>query len=462
MTTQSYVGEILVSKVSIIGSNGKAIDITKVFTIIEIRESIFQPTMVGTIEISDGSALTETTPLTGNELIEISFKNPAANNTFHLRFNIIELANRVPMEGNKMGMTYVLHFISGEAIKSSLTRISKKYKGTITQIVNSIYNEYLRIDPPRRKISIAYDSEGGEGDFFADRAVNSLAVALREGKGHLHITNDASIQQEIVVPNWNPLATIEVLSERAVAGQSPAVNFVFFETLANFHFLSIDSLLRNPPKRSYSYGTKNLMGGSVEKESQFIMDFKINKSFQNPISALSTGMYSSTLITHDITRKKIEEFTYNYRNSFGNRAHLGKHPLIGHSGIKAHKAAVSNVYMYPKHKGLHDGLDNSNNAENWIMQGNSHMQEITAISATAILPGDSDVSAGDIVDFDLNVFAGQEPIKNTLIGGAYIIINLEHQFTKTEYQMKVDITKDSFGESIELSPEDSGEINAYF
>jgi hypothetical protein len=227
--------------------------------------------------------------------------------------------------------------------------------------------------------------------------------------------------------------------------------------------------LQSPARRKYTYAEKLLPGQSVEQKMNYVTDFKINKSFQNPMTAMSGGMYSGTLITHDITRKVIEKTVFNYRKDFEKRNHLGKYPLvqknIRHQDEKdvilekPYRAETSSIYLYPKHKGLHTGLDNSNNVENWLMNGNSQMQEITAISATAIIPGDISSSSdgnglviGDVIEFDLQIFQeGKERIVNPYIAGRYMIVNLTHEFNLSEYQIKVDVVKDGFDTNIDES-----------
>ena len=444
---QSRTGEIRVDKINLHTAFGTRIDILPFLVSISIVESVYNKTIRGEINLEDGIGLSETAPIIGSERLEISFHNPASDTIYNTRFVVVELKNRAPMPGSKKGMTYTLSFISEESLKSARSRISKKYRGTIPEIVERIYDEYLKTQK-RRQEDIG-DEEVNEG--FLDR-LNRLS-------NKLNVPYDASGTHEIVIPNWNPLDAIDILSRRAVSRQARAVNFVFFETLHNFNFVSIDSLLREPPRRSYLYMEKNLAQNSVERESTFINNFTIHKSFQNPLAALQQGIYSGTLITYDIVRKKIEKTTYNYKNEFAKRQHLGEYPLIQEqNALNPHRYASSTIFMYPKHKGLHTALDNSNFSESWMLQGNSHRHEITAISATVNIPGDTGISAGDIVFFDLHMFKeGNERTPNPYLNGNYMILNLTHTFTRETYNINMDIVSDTFNSSIEQPGELGGE-----
>jgi len=452
-TRQSRTGEIEIKTVHLHTAFGERIDIFRFLVSISIVESIYNKTISGEIKIKDGTGLSEIAPIIGSEILEISFHNPASDTIYKTRFVIVELKNRIPMTGSKRGMTYTLSFISEEELKSERTRISKKYRGTIPEIVERIYDEYLKTQKRKQEDAGADEAETGD-------EVNQGFLDLANRKSNsLFVPYDASGTHEIVIPNWTPLDAIHILSGRSVSRQSKAANFLFFETLNNFNFVSVDSLIRKPPKRNYLYMEKNLAQNDVERESTFINNFKIKKSFQNPLAALQKGIYSGTLITHDIVRKKIEKTTYNYRKEFSKRQHLGEYPLIQEkNALNPHRYASSTIFMYPKHKGLHTALDNSNFSELWAIQGNSHRHEITAISATVNIPGDTGISAGDIVFFDLHMFKeGNERIQNPYLGGRYMIHSLTHIFTTESYEINMNVVSDTFNSSIDRPDGSAGE-----
>ena len=57
--------------------------------------------------------------------------------------------------------------------------------------------------------------------------------------------NPQDIKSEIVIPNWNPFKAISFLASKAVAANPDAkgANFVFYQTLQGFRFVSIETLM---------------------------------------------------------------------------------------------------------------------------------------------------------------------------------------------------------------------------
>ena len=166
-----------------------------------------------------------------------------------------------------------------------------------------------------------------------------------------------------VIPNWTPFQALNFLAGRAVSvnSRSPGSNFVFYETLRGYRFVSIETLQaggfrgykfeedmkkvsfshykRYPsesdaigasPKASfipvyereynqpdikhtivYSTSTQNIRG-QAELDRRFIVyNHRLVKS-PDSIQNLGVGMYANRMITHDLVKMKVEEWDYHY------------------------------------------------------------------------------------------------------------------------------------------------------
>jgi hypothetical protein len=470
VSKQYYSGELDKDhyEVQLITYHGEGFDIKGIVSKILITENIFTHTLTGSLIIDDGVGLIEKAPIIGSEKILITFKNPAAKILNALEFRITSIANRKPKEGTRLGVTYILNIKSEESIINSTKRISQSYKGNIGQIVKKIYDDHLKT-----KKRGGGDEGMDVGEVIDSNDSNDLNVNTTEFSGY----------HKFIVPNWTPFQAIRYLSSRAVTTQSSAANCYFYETLGGFHFKFIDSLIRLPSfnqNKPYKYEIKNvpdagatdvgeiIFDSSVEKEMFGVTDFKILSSFPDSQESIAHGMYAGTLITHDIVRKKIERITYNYIKGFGTTAHAGRGPWIPEKGMsftthalesKPFEASSSNILLHPKHKNLHNNDENvdSNRVQDWLLQRLSFQKQMVGTQIEILVPGNSDISVGDMINFDLHIFAGKIRTQNPWLTGKYFLGKLTHEFNPDKYMMKMRLYKDSFTSfpMIQSSPQEN-------
>ena len=119
---------------------------------------------------------------------------------------------------------YTLKLSSVGWSNNTRTRISRGYKKKkYSDIVKEIFDDKLTI-------GTIHDT-----DYTSQKTLD-----IEETQG----------TYDVVIPRWKPFRCFDWLASRAK--KNNACNFVFFESLQNFHFRSIESLLQDEAQFTYS------------------------------------------------------------------------------------------------------------------------------------------------------------------------------------------------------------------
>jgi len=398
----------------IIKSEDTSVDITEVVTSINIYQSLYDPFVTGDITIIDVPSSRVTKNFRGGivgkgeELIfSLSTKTTPVSRDKTLDFAkyYIYKVSMVPLESAgeqaifKQATTY--HFCSKGMIVNEFKKIRKSYKNKISNIVNSIAKNQLSLD-----VSIDEETNG---------------------------------KQKVVIPNLSPMKAIMWLTSRAYAGSSGTTgkatadknknkdnkqnhNFVFYEDIDHkHHFTSIGSLMKRDPV----IGTKeddgitirmmpnnNLVSGEITKKVSFEALQHLAKDF-SPLNNIKEGMYASTCLTFDITRKKYAKTTMRYDKLFEKQNHLYDRQLVD-TKFAPSSSVINQVYdnpdavikYYPKATKLFSvrekpgNPDNpANNVDKWLLQRIASMAALDQFGMDVEIKGNVGISLGDVVFF---------------------------------------------------------------
>ena len=192
---------------------------------------------------------------------------------------------------------YRVHFISREAIRNSITRISKAFSGPVENAVNEIISDEKYLDTVKPI-------------YLEQTATNS----------------------KYVIPNLKPFQTIKFLGQNAVSNKYSNAGYLFFERTDGFHFRSLGSLLAlggaraRPTVWNYMTQLTNVQDGNkpevkdIQRRLQTILKYEIGK----PVDTLNNmldGMYANKLVVHDAFNKTIKTHNFNYKDNYEKEFH---------------------------------------------------------------------------------------------------------------------------------------------
>ena len=439
-STIAVAGDFELELAEIISVGETPVDVTAEVMEVIIYEDTQNVVLSGTLIFKDNFNLTNIMPLLGQEILKLKIRTPSLEDFLDVIdfteqvFFIYEIETSVPV--GDMNQVHVLNFISMEAMINQRKKISKTLKGTYAHIVKSIL----------------------EGEL--------------ESTKDLYIEPSSGIKQ-IIGPNWHPFDIIEMAKKESVSEEYLSPTYLFYETMWGFHFRSLESLYTAPIAAYYttsSQGGLNVQKGGQQDlmgEFQKILDYNINQTPDTLLNS-SSGVYGSTLITHDIFNKTFVTSTYNYLDAFPNEKHINsfhgkpQNPMFSAVALDDVKSRISDfptkTYMLPVSikdtaKGIDSHYTNAQglypyqgyNPNKWLQRRSSQMAQLDAgFVITITVNGNTALHAGEIVELELPYSAMQKSDEKETVDrffrGPFMIRNLQHRFDNIGRTHKIIMT----------------------
>ena len=344
------------------------------WTEINFYEDIYSPVVHGDITIQEGVGLVEATPIMGEEILEVRIStagavptpiggtatdippNPdEADKFINHFFRIYKLDP--PVQLNENFRAIKMHFVSDVMFTNMQVKVQRTYP--TKQVENQAQSETVTDYKPYTVADIVRDIyvECLIGDRRPTRCLPTNIDLLVEP------TRGAS---SVCIPNWTPFKAINFLASRAMSvnSKSKGSNFVFYETLKGFRFVSIETLFQgglikgykkkkpadarfayyknnsneattkqqrkayipvydevfqeliNVPGQQpyvavYTYKPANIGGRDTIAEKFAVTEFSLVSSFDT-MKNLGMGMYANKVVTHDLIQMKQTPVSYYY------------------------------------------------------------------------------------------------------------------------------------------------------
>ena len=430
--TLQHPGDYIIDGMVVIGSSGVPVEISKLLQELNIFQNIGTPFMSGSILIKDGAGLAEVLPFMGQERLIFSLRTPGRQKVDFNEYHAIIYNVGARIHQTDRSQNIILNFTSLENYKNIRTKVSKSFKGNISNIVKEILTSenYLGSRKP------------------------------------INIEPTRNIRT-FVIPNISPFDAINVMKVESVSATEEAPHYLFYENQDGFHFRSIDSLLGQ--KKSLSVIEKDTYRfeppppGNISVDPNYILPTILHWEVGNNTNSflnVRAGMYASTLYTHDIFNKNIQKFEFDYikdgfkkRNSTNqNRKNSGPQvpqTKIGDKPITEYPESI--IFVHPTgSENLHT-LGTDNNSKEWLQESRSRNLEKEFFTLRIETYGNTGVQVGDLINViipsnkPMSSAEGRDAYDRTL-SGRYMITKIHHLVVPStqSHSMTMMVMKDSF------------------
>ena len=501
-------GDYKVEKLVLLSPNVDAeIDLTPTFDTIQIFEDISTPYLLMDLSIVESYGLRELIPLIGEEFIELvaatagvtaKTGSPSQNKFDGVISKVFRVTSLSPIiSTSERVKNYVIHCVSVEAIINEKTRISRGYrKKSIDHVIKDIYKKNI-VKP----LETEYSSYVGKDK------VKPLVIEPTEG------THD------ITFPFKKPFDIFDDLAEKALtlnepeqeqtrnphtdvppALQAGGALYMFYETLSNFRFESLETVFKRDPKRHiYAKPSPSISADDIINGFNVCLDYQIDGLF-DIIDNLRAGMYASKLITHDMTRMRYDITGYSYvlrndtpisipepstgietetqsgstepeaskkkladltlslaRTGAGGKLCTDKNDLLHDSDdgerckIKFMATDLNHAYFFEANRKAAGGAKEKgikeSNLERRVQLRDSQLQQLDNIKLTLRMYGDSSLRVGEIINFyapSQTLQEGSEQTADVFLSGKYIITRIKHIINAEQYLMNIQCRKDAW------------------
>ena len=430
-----HPGDYFLDGVLIVGSSGVEVEVTDLMRELNIYQSIDSPFMSGNIMIEDTSGLAELFPFVGQERIIFSLKTPGRVPIDFNRYHGVIYNVGKRFHTTDRAQTLLLNFTTLESLKNLRTKVSKSFKGNISDMVQTILKSPNFL--------------GTKKPIFIDLTKNN---------------------RTFVIPNLSPFKAIDLLKREAVSKKEGSPHFLFYENQDGFHFRSLDSLLGSVGNLSVdhveTYRFEPAPGGitspaPAEYSLPTILHWEAADN-SNTFNGLKSGMYSSTLFTHDIFNKNIQKFTYDYATDRAKRNTTNKIKKSSDIQIPTTKVddkktvtqfPESTIFVHPSGSDKLHTDSTDNNADEWLQESRSRAVERNFFTLKIETYGNTNVTIGDLINVvipsnkTMDSAAGGESV-DPIISGRYLVTEQHHLVIpdKQMHSMVLTIMKDSFAQ----------------
>ena len=413
MNTLDWIGSIYISNDTV------AMDISEAVIRVEITVDLFSPYPMGYILLQDMPSnsiiakLGQDGIIGKGEEIRLAFTAKIGQYFQELAgFYIYKVEPLAPDDHLvlKQKMNYKLYFSSQVFFTNELIRISRYYEGKLSEIVKQLVEKNLQA-----KLETLEETNKKQGIFF---------------------------------PRLTPIECINMCAGKSISKENENdANYVFYGDLDHkYHYVSLGKLMKSKPV----IGTFDLDG--IVVETPFGVNYSSNGTIDkgptkhhalrydikpySPIKNLVQGMFSSSLLEFDITKRKYKKHTYNYSEEFKKGRHLVDRPILSKSADFISLSYI-NPDMVPLYYTSSQWLQDenevsvfSNNANNsareYMLKRRSQMQQINQMGLEIELPGNPILKIGQTVYFGRPQidYSGKEAetwFRNPYVTGKFLI-----------------------------------------
>jgi len=455
ITTESIqaAGDVIIDEVILFTSAGE-IDLRNFLLEFSLYEDMFSNAMSATAIITDAAGIISKVPLRGGEFLNITIRTPTfpATPEFSIKrtFIVTGLLDRILDKDRQQ--IYVLRLVSPEAVSDNLQPLSKSYSGTTDKIVGDIFKEYL--------LAPRYTGDAGTSALYIFGAPHSSSLTF-------------------VVPFWTPFKAINWVCARTVSGRGVAPNALFYESNKNFYYGTVEDIISQQRNAGivfgeYFYGDNSIRDRSSGNFNYVSSDlgtgYKVIEAINIPrqfdiLDGQDLGYYSGTMLTHDIVTKEYYDVIWDYGDSFTAYRHLESYTTDGGgtredlSGAypQFSKSTPKHPHTYrtvrtKHHKIFNDYTDSK--IENWSLQRNSMLYEMSNLRIHIDVPGRTDIEVGVLVYLNFPIGTNKETDVasnfDERMSGVYLVSAIHHTISIIgKHKMVLELIKDSFKKSVD-------------
>tara|TARA_Y100000356_G_C11253944_1_gene288875 strand:- start:601 stop:2067 length:1467 start_codon:yes stop_codon:yes gene_type:complete len=444
-------GDYNLKEVVIVNSHGERADIKAFILELNLFESVFQGTMLGSIVLTDNANLVNIVPLKGNERLYFKLTTAGAtgpedaidaNPDTGYPFYVYKLSDRKEVEHNVS--SYVLHFGTREFMRNLRTKVSQAYSGDISASALKILRDETALDSQK--------------PVFFEPTRNA---------------------DKVVIPNMKPLNAIGLLADRALSKNGQGAGYFFYETTKGFHFrswenmTSLETRTLREPKMIFRYNAKKIPNTPDRTfiNERSIDEYKFVKHYDTA-AMQSMGVYSQNIIYYNFYNKEIQRTDWKYMHYWKDLKHTDDKnmpftndpvdvdpkdaPEVGDKGVGDYTQSKTTLlpttrYAHGDNTGAYGDDPGSEGLTEAIknFQYKSLVNNVLEIT----IKGHAQLQAGDLIQINIPPI-DKDKTKRKDTGhdfddhhsGNYVITAIHHKTTREQYLMVCECIKDSVRE----------------
>ena len=413
-------------------AGGKSISLKTSISDFRYFESITDPTIRVNIIFSDtgnsmeGKNILRELPIVGTEKCEITVLDNSDN-----EIQVELLVNDVvPIQENTKETVVKLQLVSKEFVENELSRVNLRFDGKVSDHINKILTEK--------------DFIGTEKEIDVEQTVNVY---------------------NFFGNNKKPMYTCSWLAKKGVpntgGGLGKTAGFFFYETNKGYKFKSIETLIKQGPKRKLIYtSTPDSKGAAIpEGYDGKVLELQ-NGGNMNAQSKLEAGAYSNRHIKFDPFNCFYEVTNQTSQETEGDLELAGEElpKLNPELDAKLNKFTKTTYALVDRgviptgtsEQQIEKSEEINIDYSNIVNQAQMRYNQLFTIKKSITIPGDFSLNAGDAIFLDIPETSEDKMNQKTdpATGGLYIIADLCHFISPERCLTKLNLIRDSYGRKV--------------
>ena len=417
-STQFKINELVII------TKAGSIDVAGIFEELNLFDSILMPVTSGSILIRDSVGLSGKLLFDGSESILIDIAKDAKSDiaTFKKAFRIYKQSGR-KAEGLNTEL-FVLNFVSDELIFSDQQKINQSFEGTYSKVVEKVLVDYLRV--PNNQIGGIFEPTTGI--------------------------------RKLVIPNLKPLDAIEWCAKRSV-DQNQSPNYMFFQNLVGFNFVSLSKLLTQPDLLDIKFEPKNQSRGSALSEISMARALEVVAQ-TDMIEKTRSGVNAGQFIGFDPLTRTTAKKQIGFADVFNSMKHANENP---NQSVVTNRAGVSATEAYDSKKSMAvmdaakqlsnyikkmdpTSISKIDNIENWLFQRKAIINNLMNKRVKLAMPGNFQLTSGFNINLEASTFGKKEKggdNDDPSLSGKYIIVASRHIIGYDKHETIIEVATTS-------------------
>lgn len=387
------------------------IDMTGIFSNMNIYQDVFQPTWTAVLSIEDTENIMMNDAIKQGSRVSIKVEVDTANNSdeFTFKFIIYKISDKHAVKQDVL--RYNIHCVAESYFNNLKTRIQKSYKAM-------------------------------KGEDIVSNAIARIGGVVE--------ADISSAPMTMIAANWTPFKLTSWISKHT-KGVNGGADYLFFQSNDNdkYAFRSIDKIFK-----SHDTGIEFSRVRQEEKEDNNsvysgdvftgIMKMKFTKH-QDSLANMVQGYYGSKSITYDVINKKIITDKFSYADDIGSD-NTGK-PF---DSDLFNNAFDSNISQHFLHEGIAGGESSGEQYKDWLLSRKNNIMKLDQNVLMMQVPGD--VAWRDHIGktVRIKIPSDQDLVKepyDKYLKGKFLVLAIRHILTQDgSYTMVYELCKKKLNE----------------
>ena len=429
-------------------------DIKQMVNSFSYVESVTSPFVAATLVIADSSGFINDLPIQGGETVVVTVQTSSSDEPQEYTMVVWRIANR---GSQGKAQAYTLGLVSVEALNNECVRLVKPLSGKPDDIIKKMLREDLKTDK----------------EFFPAEATTQFAVKMlpvnRRPFDIIASLSIKSVQSGTTTSSGTASGSSTNNEKQTVSGSA---GYFFWENKRGYNFFSVDSLMDIEQGQIWGPYVEKPANQSDGADDRFTIAQASFVSEADIMTSMRMGKYSSLMVFFNHSTGQYHEYHYSVKDAYKDMKHLGPqntpslitfrekdisdYPTRIVSSLLDHESWYNDagIASFEEEDGADSPSEFCDFHKHFAAQSLMRYELLKNQMGTVVIPGNSEICAGDRVEIQLVNKTSTEVAKDQPIdqesSGTYLIAEVTHEYSRVggangKFTTTLRLMRDSYG-----------------